>query len=362
MDGHTLRLPATLADANDSSRTAEDRTVSRLRSRALFLLKLTVTILLSIWIVRLVDWGRFWTVLSQSKLQVIALVVIMRFWGLILSSFKWQQLLAVHGLRYRLGQMLKWYLVATFLNHFLPTSIGGDGYRIYKTWNNDREKACSVLAIFLERASGLAALLILGFSAAVATYLRTGDPIARALSILGVTGVAAALPAAYCLRRFRLLTRLRRTRFWPKWLDTLTALAGDFRDHPRKSVLIAAISFLFHFNRILVVWLLLYALGDTTNLLELAVAIPVVEVVGLLPISLGGLGLVEGSFIYVMGHYGVGREVGLATMLLMRVLTIPYSLVGAGIYFLGDRAIGGRSRNPKSTRSPLETEHYTAED
>jgi hypothetical protein len=38
-----------------------------------------------------------------------------------------------------------------------------------------------------------------------------------------------------------------------------------------------------------------------------------------------------------MGHSGISEEIGLATMLLMRVLMIPYSLVGGGLYFIVDR-------------------------
>jgi uncharacterized protein (TIRG00374 family) len=284
-----------------------------------------------------VDWSQFWSALKGSKLAVIGLVVLMRFGGLTLSSFKWQQLLAIHGLQYRLAQLLQWYLVGTFLSHLLPTSIGGDTYRVYKTWHNGRGKACAVVAIVVERATGVAALFLLGYAAAIATYLNQGDPVAGTIAAVGTIGLALALGFALMATRFRLLGVLRRSRLWPAKLSELPALAGDFRDHPRKSALVGLISFVFHVNKILVIWLLLYALGATANPLELTVAVLAVDVMGALPISLGGLGVVEGSFIYLMGHYGISQEIGLATMLLMRVLMLPFVLVGAGLYFMGGR-------------------------
>lgn len=333
--------PAALwADSTTPSQEgAKAKRGSPLRRRLVLALKLAVTVGLSAWIVSFVDWSQFWSVLIASKLWVIGLVMLMRFGGLTVSSFKWQQLLAIHGLRYRLGQLLRWYLVATFLNHFLPTSIGGDGYRVYKTWSNGRGKTCAVFAILVERATGLAALIVLGYAAAIATYSIGGDPVAGAIAAGGTIGLPIALGAILLAIRLRLFGALTRSRFWPAKLAGLSALAGDFRDHPKKSALVVVISFVFHVNKILVVWLIMYALGATANLLELTVAILAVEVVGLLPISLGGLGVVEGSFIYVMGHYGISQEIGLATMLLRRVLSIPASLVGAGLYFIGDRDV-----------------------
>ncbi len=333
-----MRPAATRAESTTATVAAAGASPgSPLRRRALLVLKLAVTIGLSSWIVSFVDWPQFWGVLAESKLSVIVLVVLMLFGGLTVSAYKWQQLLAIHGLRYRLSQLVRWYLVATFLNHFLPTSIGGDGYRVYRTWHNGRGKGCAVVAILVERVTGFVALLFLGYAAAIATYLRHGDDLAGTVALIGTIGLPLALVAILVSIRFRLLGVLTRSWHWPVRLTSLSALAGDFSDHPRESALVGVISFVFHANKILVVWLLLYALGAKASLLELTVAVLVVEVVGLLPISLGGVGVVEGSFIYVMGHSGISEEIGLATMLLMRVLMIPYSLVGGGLYFIVDR-------------------------
>ncbi len=338
MERDSVKLEARAAESTNSSATAmEGRRGSSAQRWTLLAVKLAVTIGLSAYIIAFLDWSQFWSVLTDSKLAVIGLVVLMRFGGLTLSAFKWQQLLAIHGLQYRLGRLLRWYLVGTFLNHFLPTSIGGDGYRVYKTWHNGRGKACAVVAIVVERATGMAALFLLGYAAAIATYLSQADPVAGTIAAVGTIGLPLALCVALIAIRFRLLGALTQSRFWPARLTELPALAGDYRDHPRKSALVGLISFVFHVNKILVIWLLLYALGATANPLELTVAVLAVEVMGLLPISLGGLGVVEGSFIYLMGHYGISREIGLATMLLMRVLLLPFVLVGAGLYFIGGR-------------------------
>ena len=319
----------------------DERASSGIRKPLLFALKLVITVGLCVLIVRYVDWPRFWSVLRQSNLWIIGLVLVMRFGGLTISAVKWRLLLAGQDLRYGLGRLVRWYTAALFLTHFLPSSIGGDGYRIYKTWNNERGRACAVVAIFAERATGLLALVLLGYIAAIIVYARDAHVVARAVIIVVTIGFVVGGIGAWFLVRYKLVHRFAKWKLVPakigSMLTTLYERAGDFRRHPRENGLVALISFAFHLNKLLGVWLILYALGATTNFLELTVAMVTVEVIGRLPITLGGLGLVEGSFIYVMGRFGLGGETGLAAMLLMRVLLIPLSLVGAAFYFIGDR-------------------------
>jgi uncharacterized protein (TIRG00374 family) len=308
------------------------------RKRAFFAAKLAITVALCAWIVAYVDWTQFWSTLRDAKLWIIGVVLVMRFGGFAISSFKWQQLLEVHGLRYGFDRLMRWYFIATFFNQFLPTSIGGDGYRVYKTFDNPRGAARAVSAVFVERLTGFAALVMLGYVGAILTYRRTADPLAGAVALIVSVGLAVGIVGAWVIHRFSLLQKIAASRFWPKPLRSLPELAGDYRSHPGRTMLVGSISFVFHINKLCVVWLLLYSLGATVNALELAVVVVTVEVIALLPVTLGGLGLMEGSFIYAMSHYGVGNETALAAALLMRVLLVPFSLLGAFFYFVGDRA------------------------
>ena len=76
------------------------------------------------------------------------------------------------------------------------------------------------------------------------------------------------------------------------------------------------------------------ALGTRVDPVELTVGLFAVEVAAMLPISLGGLGVMEGSFVYVMGDFGLDPEVGLAGMLMLRVLTLLIGLMGALLYLV----------------------------
>ncbi|MGD8853334.1 MAG: lysylphosphatidylglycerol synthase transmembrane domain-containing protein, partial [Gammaproteobacteria bacterium] len=238
------------------------------------------------------------------------------------------------------GQLHRWYLAGMFLSTFLPTTIGGDGYRIYKTLDNPRAKSCAALPVIVERATGLSALLVLGFFAAVYIVLRDGDPLAYAIMVGGTICILAGAGFLLIAFRAQLLARLSRLRYVPKSIVTLVSFLEDFRQHPRTLMWALAISFLFHMNRIFGTWLLIFAMGIVVDPSYLAVAVMAGDVLGLLPISLGGFGLVDVSFIYIMGHFGLNLETGLTAMLLSRGLMIPISFLGGYYYYFrgGDRS------------------------
>ncbi len=79
------------------------------------------------------------------------------------------------------------------------------------------------------------------------------------------------------------------------------------------------------------------------NLLELLIALVISNLVAVLPISINGLGVYEGTFMYLLGQYGVPYDVSVIPMILNRVLLVPISIVGASFYLLdgGERRMEG---------------------
>jgi glucose uptake protein GlcU len=58
--------------------------------------------------------------------------------------------------------------------------------------------------------------------------------------------------------------------------------------------------------------------------------------VAMLPISINGIGLAEGSFAYLISKFGVSYETGIIVMILSRVLAVLISLLG-GIFYFKDK-------------------------
>ena len=60
--------------------------------------------------------------------------------------------------------------------------------------------------------------------------------------------------------------------------------------------------------------------------------VPAVLAVGLLPISLNGLGTIELTFVFLLGLMGVEPDMALAVAILRRLVLLGQSLVGGVLY------------------------------
>lgn len=306
-------------------------------------LKVAVTALLVSMIARRVDWPAFRATLGDLHWGLTAVVLALHGVGLTISSEKWRQLLVIHGARVRIWLLVRWYLIAGFANQFLPSSIGGDAYRILKTWRPAGGGGKATLTILEERISGLGALLLLGYGLSIPGY---GSPREPLLDRVAEGGTAALGVGVLLLVALWGLARHPRTAL-PRRLSRLVAPilrnVEDFNGHRARSALVALISVLFHINKILAVWMLLLALGQSVSFVHVAVGVMAVEVIGLVPISLGGLGLMEGSFMVVMGEFGLDPATALAAMLLLRASLLPLVALGALLYLTGDKTAPARS-------------------
>ncbi|MDH3663861.1 MAG: flippase-like domain-containing protein [Alphaproteobacteria bacterium] len=305
--------------------------------------KLVVTLLLCWVIVSWIDWQAFLATLLNARYGLISIVFALSLVGVALSAWKWQILLQGHGIRFPLRSLIRWYFIAAFFNAFLPTNIGGDGYRLLKTYDNPKGRARAVGAILLERITGVLTLGFMGYLAALIIWFRIGNPLAGSLALIGTIGGFFGLLLLALIWRFGSsgwgwagpLSRI-------KLLKTIAAktleLIADWRGQTARLGAVMALSLGFHLLRLGFIWLLILALGTAVDPIELTMAVFAVEVAAMLPISIGGLGVMEGSFVYVMGAFGLDNEAGLASMLMLRVLTLLIGLFGALLYLGEGRA------------------------
>jgi uncharacterized protein (TIRG00374 family) len=102
------------------------------------------------------------------------------------SAWKWQQSLKLHGISYPLGYLLKVICIAFFFNNFLPSAIGGDAYRAYRTFERAGRPAYPISAIIVERIIGLLVLVLLGYLSAIILVVTGTLPYEKLLILASV--------------------------------------------------------------------------------------------------------------------------------------------------------------------------------
>ncbi len=298
----------------------------------MLLLKLFVTVSLCVIILWKGDWEDILAQFRHVHRVGIAVVFLCMVLCVTISAYKWQLLLNIHGASFAFRRLHAYYFIAMFFNNFLPTSIGGDGYRIYKTWNNPRSKTSAVISVFVERITGILSLLLLGWIGAILGYVQHGNEISRIVMLIGLVGVALSTPALLLLTNRSLARRLIGHRRLPAILKDVLEHLGDYRRSLGTSLLVIVVSLGFHLFTLAWMSLLIGSVGGDMELIDLVVVMAVVSVAAVLPISINGIGVVDGVFIYLSVQFGLDYDVALSVMLLQRALLIPISLFGGLLY------------------------------
>ncbi|MBN9560597.1 MAG: flippase-like domain-containing protein [Alphaproteobacteria bacterium] len=256
-----------------------------------------------------------------------------------LSAYRWRVLLRAKGVDVPTVRLFVFYMVGMFANNFMPGGLGGDAVKAYSLYRQGESGNVAVASVFVERFCGILALSVLGAVASVA-MLVAGRPPLTPLLVLGfVVLLAAAAAMVWSTRLARLLRwllavlapRLIRDRA-ARLVDTVHSYRHDW--HVLLHAL--AISVLLQGMIALFYSLVGLALAVPVPILYFLLFLPMVTMITLLPISLGGLGVREIAMVYLFATVGVSSEDMLSISLTAHILNTALSLSG-GIMLLASR-------------------------
>ncbi len=296
--------------------------------------KIAVSLLLIGILLYNVEWVKL--VGHLESLSTVSIIIALTIFTLQfpISTHKWQMSLLIHHLDYRFGFLQKVLCIGFFFNNFLPTSIGGDAYRVIKTMPKEGFRSRAVSAILLERIIGLFALLLLGFVGAVVILKDEQISIVQ-FYVLSCLAGGVALVAFLMIFRLRifsgLLDRINRI----EKLEILTHNFNLVRSSPRTLVKIFVVSLIFQLLAIAAIGVLFNALGADGDYARYALIGAVVGLAGIIPISINGIGVVEGAFVVVAAQLGMDFNQSVIVAFMLRILVFPLSLI-CGLVYLVD--------------------------
>jgi len=278
------------------------------------------------------DFGDLKSLLFQVDLRYFSIALSAMILGVIVSAYKWQALLAVNGIDCGLWTLVRYYLIGIFFNNFLPTSIGGDAMRACLLTARYGRGSSAISSVLAERFSGFLALLLV---AGALSYERNFFSMQRWLGVCFLLAVSALLVFAKGIWWKSLLTPLP-DRLRTKTLDFFTALL-EYRNDRRAMCIMSWTSLIFPFLVGIVYYCAGLAFSVYIPLLDFVVISALVTLLTLIPISLHGLGLRDGGFVYFLGLLDISQAQALSVTLLVFGLTLLLSLTG-GILLLFERS------------------------
>lgn len=260
--------------------------------------------------------------------------------GIVASAARWQAVLAGLGIEGRLRSLLHHYLAGLFVGNFLPSTIGGDVLRVRRLAVERGEGADAFASVILERFTGMLVLPVLTLvGLAVNPGLRdlgAASAVAAALSV-GVLVLFGLV--LWLVGHPRVGGRLTDSGGWKRFAVAVHLGADRFRRHPRAVVGVLVAAFTYQLFMVLAAFLAARALGiDAVGITAVLAFLPAVAMAQTVPVSLGGLGVREGSLAFFLNPLDVPTGRAVALGLVIYGLNLTVSLLGAPSFAMGNRS------------------------
>lgn len=268
--------------------------------------------------------------------------------GHALGGIKWQRLLRAGGAQLAGRDTARCYAAGLFANLYLPGLVGGDVLRATLAARTTGRAAAVAVGSLTDRLLDVVTMGVLVGGG----MLWAGGTLARAAPVWMAAGLLLVLAIGLGVVRWLLRRPLAR---WPARLRrplgrSLVAVRRLVRV-PGAALLALALSLAMQSGFVLLQAWIGAAVGIVVPLGVWFLVWPLAKLVGLLPISLGGLGVRDATLAGLLVPFGVPAALGFAASVVWQAVVLGGGLLGGLLWWqLGRSAV---PHKPQAVRSPV---------
>lgn len=270
------------------------------RKILIFILKASISISLLTFLLVNIDWD---TVLKSLKSANIFLIVTASLLNIIERfemTYKWNLLIRVRNIIVKFGRLFWINSIGSFLGLFLPSSLGTDVVRGYYLVKNNSEKSVSISSVFVDRVLGMFSLLLLG----VISVFFAGELIEKFnIKFYVVAIFLLSIIVFYLFQRDesakyfnKIFNRIKHKKIVENVLKLHTSIL-EYKKYPKTLLLSFLITLLVQVTRVLTYYFIALAFNIQISVIYFFLFVPIIMLIIMIPISIGGLGLREGTFV-----------------------------------------------------------------
>mgnify|MGYP003578606974 CR=1 FL=1 len=303
----------------------------------IFLVKLLVSAGLIGYFLSRIHVERFLQTFASAKFSYIAMALAVYLIAQGVSAVRWAMLARPLGIKTPFKDLIQYYLIGMFFNLFAPSTVGGDVSRVYYLVKDEEAHANgravttvhAAMSVLMDRAIGMVVLVWLGALALLLFPYYAVPQTVRSVTFLLAVGLLIGALLTPVLRRFlpedghQLAVKLR-------------LALRSYRLHWRALLAAVLLSLTVHLIQAWMHTVMGRALGLDVPFSFCLIIYPLVGTFSAIPISLNGLGLREGGYIFLLAVIGIGTEQSIAFGILLFLIVALDSLIG-GLVFLSQQ-------------------------
>ncbi|MBS3816629.1 MAG: flippase-like domain-containing protein [Candidatus Thermoplasmatota archaeon] len=220
------------------------------------------------------------------------------------------------------------YYIGTFFNLFLPTNVGGDIVKAHKMSKVTKKSIEAYSSVFMERFTGLIAILSLAIAASTLYFSELPIDIISTIYVVFLTLIVLSFIMSLNKRLFK--------NFNPFSIrEKLLKLYSSISLYTKKKRTLGhalLVSFAFHTILILTNYILALSIGINVPIQYFFIFIPITAVLLFLPISIRGFGVREVLYVYFFTQVGATTAQAVSLSFLVQLFGIVSSLIGGFVY------------------------------
>ncbi|MGH8249910.1 MAG: lysylphosphatidylglycerol synthase transmembrane domain-containing protein [Steroidobacteraceae bacterium] len=257
------------------------------------------------------DMSRVVRRLAKADVLILFLSFLLLIAQGVISSFKWRLILRSDGLAVPFWTLFRVNATGSFVSLFLPSSFGGDIYRVAALRTVAGGLVRSGASVVFDRGSGLFALVT------ISAISYQFYPHARHGWIVIFGWVLAILLFVAATSR-----PVLESGFWPSWpvaqhFRSFLSTLRNYRNSGGVFARVAALSLVFQLIMVVVNKLYAEALGIEIAFSTLLVIIPLIYLTEAIPLGINGIGIRDSAFVIAFAAIGRSAEQALAMSLLL---------------------------------------------
>ena len=308
-----------------------------LRSINITALKIALTVLLLYLFISQTDLSGIVAVLSRLSSELIVALALLNILGVFISAYKWRMLLP--------EAKFSGLAVACFASYYfallLPGQLAQEAAKAYHLSMGQSPKIHLIAAsVVVDKIVIIIGLLVVGCIGLALSETRLPQSLTWLFVVSGLMAILSlfSLRAVWVYSRAcRFLARLGV--LFPRQERILNGFSGLFEAwhvYSRNLPLLTSnilVAVLYQFVGVLMFYLLSRGLQLPIGFFDWSWIVGALTLALFLPLTIGGLGVREGTLIGILGMYGCGSETAIALSLMAFSFVIMLAMIGAVLSF-----------------------------
>lgn len=292
------------------------------------ILKIVISIILFIIIFQSINFSELVSNFKQFNLIYFPLVFLLIVLNYVISSVRWKYLM-VHqddSNKVKIPYLTSLYFIGAFFNNFLPTSIGGDGYKFYRLGKKTGNMTNAFTSTFMERFTGVIALVVISLLSLT--------------QLLGIYGIGIFILFWFCvvcgLYFLKFISKIKfKYEFLNKLISQITKIyqsIAEYKHHKKRIFWAIVTSFIVQILSVLSQYFVFYGLGVEIPFFYAFFSFPFIFLAGYAVPTFNGIGIQDYLYIELFSKVGVASELALSASILYHLFRLSVSLIGGILY------------------------------